>query len=74
MTKKDVLKKLRKLSDHLVYKAEMYGECAQKEAEAGAGVAADMDSGIMIGTVEARAEIDALIKEMEDEWNEMEST
>lgn len=73
MTKKDVLKKLRKLSNYLVDKAEMYGVCAQKEAEAGAGVAADMDSGIMIGTAEARVEIDALIKELEDEWNDMAS-
>lgn len=74
MTKKDVLKRLRKLSDHLVDKAEIYGECAQKEAEAGSQIAADMDSGIMIGTVEARMDLDALIKEMEAEWDEMEST
>lgn len=65
MTKKDVLEKLRKLSNYLVAKAEMYGVCAQKEAD-------DMDSGIMIGTVEARMELDALIKEMEAEWDEME--
>lgn len=65
--KEDVLKKLRKLSNHLVDKAEMYDERTRKEAKAGNQIAAVMDSGIMIGTVEARMELDALIEEMETE-------
>jgi hypothetical protein len=73
MTKKDVLKKLRKLSNYLVDKAEMYSARAGKEAEEGSWGAADMDSGIMIGTAEARVEIDALIKELEDDWDDMAS-